>query len=606
MSNLKFILLISFISINLSSPFCKENQNYCTKCNPITNICINCSPKEIFIPDTEGGCICNKNCIAGYNYCKECDTSSNCQKCETGYYPDEIGGCSYTENCKYSLRGECLICKEDFILIGDTIKLCKYKYSEDLLNCEEINYKTGLCENCDNNYYKNSKDNKCTKTENCASSLLGMCKKCNTEYYLNKIEEKCIKETEKFQHCKETIDGYNCEECDDDYFLSLDGYCSKINFCLINNINNDFSCTQCISGYFLTKNGNVCTQEENCLEGEKITGNCISCIDNFYLNTNLGKCFSNKENNEFKFCKKAFSDICTECISGYFLGEDNKCSTTTKCVYSENGECNFCKEGFFLDDAKKCNDVENCKYSSPSYPSYTCKECYENYYYNVASNKCLLADDRKFENCLKTNYDGKTCFECRKNYFISTQNNYCYSNMEEGPFYKCLKGDTNLNICIVCESEYYLGSEDDLCTKIMNCAISENENKCTKCDDDYCLNVKNGTCISNSEVPVDKNKLIYYNCKKTNENGNACEICENPYILINGYCFNNEKCEVYEKGICQKCLNIGNNYCLNKDFGCVETYVSNCLKCDDSLDFDSCTECMEGYILDEYNECVSV
>ena len=72
-----------------------------------------------------------------------------------------------------------------------------------------------------------------------------------------------------------------------------------------------------------------------------------------------------------------------------------------------------------------------------------------------------------------------------------------------------------------------------------------------------------------------------------------------------GYCFNNVDCDKKEDGICIKCKekNIYNyELCLNKYFGCVETSVKNCLKCDDPLDTESCTECYEGYKLAE-NKC---
>ena len=602
--SLKLIFLTFFISISLSSSSCIVNQNNCTKCNWLTNLCISCSPKEIFVPDSEGGCTGNKNCIPGYNYCKECDNSNNCKTCEIGYYPDEIGGCTYTENCKYSLRGECLLCREDYILIGNAIKLCKYIFSENLMNCEEINYSTGLCNNCSESYYKNSKDNKCIETGNCSLSLYGICKKCDDGYYLDKTDEQCKLKTDNFLHCKETIDGNNCEECDDNYFLASDGNCTNVNYCQNVNISNNFKCIECISGYYLTRHGNVCTNEKNCIEAEQITGNCFSCINSFYLNANSGNCFSNLENNDYKFCKKVFSNTCIECISGYFLGGDNKCSDTEKCAISKNGECQKCNNEYFLDEAKKCHDIKNCKYSSQSYSGYICKECNENYFYNFTSNKCELAQSREFENCLKTDKDGKTCSECKKNYYISIQYNICYNNTEEGPFYKCAKVNDYLNKCIECESGYYLGSRDNLC-KISDCEVIENGNKCNECNNEYCLDVKNGICVKNSYPPKEKSQFAFYNCKKTNENGDACQICEESFDVKDGYCFNNEMCESYEGGICEKCKgNEDDDYCLNKNFGCVWTYVSNCLRCDYDLNFNMCTECMEGYVLNEYNECV--
>ena len=36
--------------------------------------------------------------------------------------------------------------------------------------------------------------------------------------------------------------------------------------------------------------------------------------------------------------------------------------------------------------------------------------------------------------------------------------------------------------------------------------------------------------------------------------------------------------------------------CANKVLGCVETTTKNCLRCDDILNFNICTECKEGYI----------
>ena len=78
-------------------------------------------------------------------------------------------------------------------------------------------------------------------------------------------------------------------------------------------------------------------------------------------------------------------------------------STTTRCLDSENGICITCKEGFFLDFDNKCNDIEHCKYSVPSYPSYSCKECDEGYYFDQWKKKCELEKDSKFENCLRTN-----------------------------------------------------------------------------------------------------------------------------------------------------------------------------------------------------------
>ena len=58
-------------------------------------------------------------------------------------------------------------------------------------------------------------------------------------------------------------------------------------------------------------------------------------------------------------------------------------------------------------------------------------------------------------------------------------------------------------------------------------------------------------------------------------------------------------------GVCKKCENNWKNtYCLNSEFGCIETIYLDCLECDDYLDFNKCTKCMEGYELDENGLCI--
>jgi len=113
-----FIYLFIFKLI-FSSLICKEGSNYCSRCNPITKLCVKCQ-YDIFIPDNDGGCGNAQRCILGKNNCLQCNEEGNlCQVCEEGYFPDRNGGCSYTPNCEISLLGKCLKCNEGFILIGN-------------------------------------------------------------------------------------------------------------------------------------------------------------------------------------------------------------------------------------------------------------------------------------------------------------------------------------------------------------------------------------------------------------------------------------------------------------------------------------------------------
>ena len=142
------VLFILIAEISLS-PTCQEPLNHCVHCNPVTNLCSKCSYPDIMIPDEEGGCRGAQKCIEGKNLCLECSQNGKfCEKCEKNYYPDNNGGCTFSEGCEISYRGVCIQCEPDYVLIGkeENLKICKYRQSEMYKNCGKINTETGICE----------------------------------------------------------------------------------------------------------------------------------------------------------------------------------------------------------------------------------------------------------------------------------------------------------------------------------------------------------------------------------------------------------------------------------------------------------------------------
>ena len=94
----------------------------------------------------------------------------------------------------------------------------------------------------------------------------------------------------------------------------------------------------------------------------------------------------------------------------------------------------------------------------------------------------------------------------------------------------------------------------------------------------------------------------------TNEEGNKCEICNEYSELINGICVNKKECSEEIDGECIKCNEksyTNYNMCLNNIYGCLDTLISNCLKCDNITNFDKCTECMDGYELNDSGDCIA-
>ena len=170
------ILIIVQISLSLTESTCKEGYKNCAKCHPITKLCVKCD-KNIYSLNKNGECEPSKKCNLGENYCLECSEEGTiCQNCDEGYYPDENGGCSYSENCQISYQGKCLKCKKDYILHSD-VGVCKSSNSEDFKNCKKVNSNTGLCQECEEDYYLNDDDKRCTNTKNCTQSSFGVCTK---------------------------------------------------------------------------------------------------------------------------------------------------------------------------------------------------------------------------------------------------------------------------------------------------------------------------------------------------------------------------------------------------------------------------------------------
>ena len=600
-------IVIQILKLVLSDePSCVVHSNHCTKCHPLTKLCISCD-SDIYSTDDKGWCQYARKCTPGNNYCVSCDGEGKlCKKCEEGYFPDGNGGCSYTNNCDISSEGECLICNDNYILIGQQfslikeLKVCKSLNSDDLKNCKKINTIKGICQECEDGFYKNYGDSRCTKTQHCYESIFGACVKCSDYYYLDKREEKCLEQIGNFEHCKETLDGKTCNLCEENYYFDENGKCIWTNFCLEEGVLG--VCKKCIDGYHISKKDEICTPEINCYSGNKDLGICTKCIDNYYIDFEDGKCKSNQDNEDFIYCVVA-DGVCKECIYNKYLGLDDKCSNSKYCSESVNGICIICKDGYYLGLDNYCTNVEHCIYSN----YYQCEECEKDYYHDRSVNLCKEVN-LNFTNCKYTN-DGVNCSRCHNDYYLNLTDHMCYDNSEPGDFYKCQETDENATMCEVCINDYYLGKLDNKCTNIFGCELSsENNNRCLECNYLFCLNSKTGNCEDNEEINKEEEK-IYYRCQKTNEEATACENCIQNYTLnANGLCEDEIHCEEKnEDGVCQKCYNDEiYSFCMNSQFGCIETLNDKCLECNDILDFNKCTKCFDGYQLDEKGNCVEM
>ncbi len=596
-----FIIVLSILDFSLSQN-CIDGQNLCTKCNIETDLCSLCQ-YNFLIPDDKGSCKINEICTVGKNYCQKCDSEYKlCQKCIEGFFPDQSGGCSYSQKCEISYYGQCIKCTENYFLIED-IKICKSESSDDFFNCLQIDYSTGFCEKCEEGYYLTSGDKKCiSSTDNCKESIYGQCVECSDGYYLDQQDKRICKQTYDSNlplHCLETEDGVTCIKCQLGFYLDEDGNCPYINYC---SHSDGYNCTECIKGRYMNAIKSACTTvEKGCYGGDPDSGICLSCEENgYYFDANDHQCKSNRiDGDDLKYCRH-FSDKCDTCEIGYEVGEDGRCCNTRYCSQSDNNICQKCREGFYLTSNNFCSYTKNC-ISIDIY--YVCEECEEGFYYNRQTKKCNKYNDENFDNCRITNYNGKSCDGCRKGYYLKKPSNLCINNSEKGKFYMCERTESSGTKCEKCWDEYYLGTKDYLCTKNDHCSTSDENGKCIECENkSFCLDVSDGTCHTNSKVE-DKKKSFYYKCLKTNKKGNKCEECVDEELTLDneGYCRNENACYKKDDGHCEeKCYSVsyllGFNYCFNQHFGCVKNILNiDCLQCNDDLNFEKCTKCNDGY-----------
>ena len=599
---------ILFLLIKTIKPLanCTTGENFCTKCNPVTKLCEKCEI-NVFIPDDKGGCKGSKSCKIGYNHCSECDSDNKlCKKCENSYFPDENGGCSLIDNCEISYQGSCIICSEDYFLVGTDLKICKSLDSNDLNFCKEINTDTGYCKKCEDGYYLNSGDNLCSSYENCHESLFGVCNKCSESYYLDISQDKCILKNGTFVNCQQTLDGVTCDKCEVDYYFDNYGNCTSIKFC--SEAGEYERCKQCNEGYYLAEYGDCCSKEPKCSYGDKSLGICTSCHQYFYIDFKDGLCRPNNEDNDYKYCTKADGE-CFQCVVGTYLGEDKKCSFSKNCAESHLGNCTHCVKDYHLGKDNICTDVDKCVHSS--YHG-SCDECEIGYVYNYSSKACV-EEVPGLENCQIADITGYICSQCRIDFYLNKTDNLCYSNSDKDKdFYKCAITYDG-EICHGCITDYWLDYIDKKCTKVEGCEISESEDRCIQCDSEmYCLNRKTGQCIYNQDIEKEEEKF-YYNCNITNEEGDQCELCKNDCRRNNkGFCEDEYYCDIFdENDHCQKCINETTDeytyihYCKNDDIGCTITYANHCEMCNNITSFDWCTKCVDGYTLKE-GECLKI
>ena len=472
---------------------------------------------------------------------------------------------------------------------GPCIPSCSGCYSKTMCNLCPSNYKLLVepfyyCDNLPSNqYYKDYGEFfRCDALINgCLTCTKSRCKSCRSQYY------------------------YEDEDC---YFnKNSNPYCSK---------KDSNGCIACFSGYIMIESNPKCVHQSNYNLAEYYSNDGIKYFPCSKAMSNCKECTS--------------SSKCTKCNSGFYLIDNNSCTTLNLIT---NGEY------ITLDDGKTYNSclnvIPHCKKCDNN--KY-CKECFEEYVFlnDIKNPRCV--DDIEIEDIAGVQYDSLNdiFFICENGFksikFCDNLNSIICENENTIKIYQynsesncynkcnvknCKDCSDNINQCKICLQNYtivdnnnnncilintlgnnYYTNDNEIhyysCYyKFNNCyTCTKNGEKCTKCNTNYYfLNNDYSKCYKESDLinqykngMYKFNSIEYYSCNKgvnkclTCLNGTYCYSCENNYNLI---------CNYYDKCYLSKELsntyfkdNNLNCYKLCKDYGCYECLSeTNCQSC---------------------------
>ena len=554
-------------------------------------------------------------------FCSQCNENYDCIKCSNEYGIYEL------KNGKLSQR-KCKIITElsDYYLKEGIY----YKCMENCLKCENGEE----CITCDPEY--TNINQKCfLKIENCKRyNDEAKCERCVLGYKVSGNGMSC---DSGIEYCNDfNIDGFICNECENNYILS-DNLCyKKIDNCM--RYGDEEFCQKCNESYAFKENDRL-----NCYDKSQLTDyytkddgiSYFKCSDT--NNDGIYKC---------KICEyNTFNLICTQCENGFVLKDDekNKCyskelfNNDTKYIYESEyhikscssviANCVSCTKGPIplIPTCNKCEDnyrlntlcykiVENCD-EYDSYEGNKCQKCkdgyafeederlicksvnsFEEYYtkdFGISYYKCDDASKGGIINCKKCEYNiisGLKCNECYDDYILKDDEyNKCYS-----------KENFDNDKRFYFEDEFHIKNCSLSINNCDECVKEKGIVNCEKCKNDYLIvNEINKVCYKIDEINgedeyyFNKEKNEYFSCENYHTIEN-CKKCHNDTICIlckEGYAFIDD-----DKLVCKNIGELGIKYIMDENDNAIYRKCSDLMEnCESCWKKDECLSCYEGF-----------
>jgi len=405
-----------------------------------------------------------------------------------------------------------------------------------------------------------------------------------------------------------------CASCKNNFQLTINGVCQILGCALYN----DDGCTKCSSPFQLLNQ--ICIID-GC--SQYLIDGCSTCKDGYLLASK--QCVQKNPNCAAYSSDANGAQICSQCISKYYLLKGVCYKAERGCTYDAVGACK-CSGKFLLSDKGKCeilgcstyDDNDNCLTCNAPF-SFSSGVCYINYCqdytwsscktcqngYILVNGLCQLGDAfclsynqqgaclscqsgfildssyRCYKNILHCSYissDRVTCKQCESGFILTTDG--CKAALSN-----CVSQTSDTFLCLSCVSGFHLNK--GLCVmNDPNCQTYAKQNSseyCSICQNGYLLTssgcvLKTYGCIYSNSTCVDCSKPFIYDvqlkscfipgCKSACERG--CDTCNSPFLLQNGTCVINF-CNQYDRNgctVCQTGFKVAGGICVVLDANC--------------------------------------
>lgn len=592
--------------------------NHCLECvnlpGKTTQKCVFCEPG--FYGDSCEN-VCSENCLFGSHRCSKeghclygckpnfqgykCQTPHcdilNCQLCRTasyGYHYCHV--CSdgmYWEpgnnkciNCTGKCAGGSHTCNTT---LGTCPEGCQTGWFGSKCNqqctiphclkCQERNYRSAICANCEEGWYK--KDGHCKAcSDNCIGGI-----------------NSCDKET---GHCMDGCTlGWYGRDCSKNCTIENCKICTEL---LFGGPDDDY-CKECEKGWFWHYKNRTCTPcTDRCFGGRyecNVTnGLCLhGCADGYYGIQCQWTCSAKCVNGT---CDSVTGHCDHGCTTGWYGPRcDRRCPLNCRsCADFINGVCGDCEAGSYgLQCELKCNS--NCKGSDynnfiycEKYSGKCLHGCGSGYY----GDNCNLTCSQK---CFSGNCEqstGECNFGCNSVWYGNKCDKRCPKNCENSQSVNSRQCDQITGLCVYgCAAGYFGQSCERSCSNRCKFrACDRYSGYCTQgCENGYYGENCTQTCNINCE-----NHTCYQkggHCLSCKE-GYFGEFCKYPCYTN---CFNT--CDK-NSGFCLKCKNgfygsLCNKECLNCYNGSCDQYTGHCrIGCIEGMTGQDCLDsCSPGF-----------